>query len=311
MKSINHIRHTRKFCFYALAWGLAILVLPKTARAQCTLFFTNCPPDITITDCDNSGTEPINWPLPLVGSTGGCENFYLIQTLGPAPGTVVASPGVYTITYVATAINMNNGKKVKASCSFQVHVEADNTPPVFTYCPPDITLYTGNETTANGIWVTPFAEDNCGPVTLFTKIPCNTPLKPGVHLVKYKAVDAAGNAVYCSFTVTVILGFQIMENSTDRFENTSPLAAGSWTTDIVLSPNPFKDRILLSSKNGPASELDVRIFDMQGRERGFQKWKTGANTLQLETSELTPGVFYIKITSTEGAFVRALRGVKM
>ncbi|MBK7939381.1 MAG: HYR domain-containing protein [Lewinellaceae bacterium] len=309
MKYKNHVREARLFAFCLLSWCL----FSGTLSAQCNVYFSYCPGDITITDCDNSGFETINWPTPIAATTGGCINFNIQQTSGPAPGSVVASPGTYTVTYAASAVDMATGKKAKAGCTITIHLMSDNTPPVFTFCPPDITLYTGNDPTAPGIWSTPIVEDNCGEnVTVKTKTPCNTDFGPGVHVVTYKAVDASGNAVYCTFTVTVIQGFQKAPEAQHPLAGhiTAP-GTGPYPIDITLSPNPFRGQFSLYAQRDPETDLEVSILDVQGRQVRLQTWQAGTNSLYLNTEDLNPGVFYIKITTSEGVFVNALRGVKM
>jgi hypothetical protein len=308
----NHARHTALPGVCLLIWCCCTF-LPGVLSAQCNVYFSFCPGDITVTDCDNSGYEAINWPEPIAATTGGCMNFNIQQTSGPAPGTLVASPGTYTITYAASAVDIATGKKSKAGCTITVHLESDNTPPVFTYCPPDITLYTGNELTATGQWSTPVATDNCSEnVTVKTKTPCNTAFKPGIHYVEYKAVDAAGNAVWCIFTVTVIPGFpKPAANRNEADGSTTVHGTEVYPFDITLTPNPFRDQMALHTSQVPEKDLDVRVFDMQGRQVGQKQWPAGAFSIRLSTEDMGPGVFYIKISTAEGAFISTIRGVKL
>jgi len=313
MKYKYHVPKFRFWGYCLLIWCCNLPMFSTAVSAQCNVFFSHCPGDITISDCDGAGFVPLTWPTPIAATTGGCVNFNIAQTSGPAPGTIVPAPGVYTVTYAASATDMGTGKVSKAGCTITIHVEADNTPPVFTFCPPNITLYTGNESSVPGTWSIPVVEDNCGSnIKVTTKIPCNTKLRPGVHTIVYKAVDASGNVTYCSFTVTVLPGFPRMEGRNDT-EGQGHLITNSGLspTDFRCSPNPFQDHLALFSNQKQNMELSVRIFDAQGRLVALQPWRTGANTLRINTESFNPGVFYITITSPEGAIVSALRGIKM
>ncbi|MEZ4965003.1 MAG: HYR domain-containing protein [Saprospiraceae bacterium] len=302
MKYIRFIRLARPLSICLLGW----LSGSGTLKAQCYVYFSYCPGDITITDCDDSGYEAIDWPMPVAATYGGCTNFNIQQVSGPAPGTLVASPGIYTVSYTATAVDMATGKKSKAGCTITIHLEQDNTPPMFTYCPPDITLYTGNGLTAPGLWSTPIAEDNCGEVTVKTKTPCNTELSPGVHQIIYKAVDAAGNVSYCVFNVTVIQGFQKPAVYSDQANDRGT----DEQTAILLAPNPFRDQFVLVRQEFETA-LNISVFDTRGCQVMVQQWPAEAGTAVLNSGDLTPGVYHIKVSTPDGAFVSALRGIKM
>lgn len=312
------MRYTNLFCSN-LKWGIGLWVLVFSAggalrlSAQCSVYFSYCPERVTVVDCNNSGDEALNWPMPIAATLGGCSDFLLLQTAGPLPGTVVSAPGTYSITYTAYAIDVVDRKrKVSASCTFEVQVVADNTPPVFDNCPPNITLYTGSELTANATWTEPTVSDNCGRVIL-TKpnIRCNTALKPGVYWVTYTAVDASGNYVSCIFSITVLPGFMTPGNDRSFTEEQDTTKGNLFDYDVLLLPNPFNDGLSLNTEKAWDTDLKVELYDIQGKLMLTQKWPAQTNQTVLNTSSLIPGIYLVKIVSFDGTFRSVLRGVKL
>lgn len=310
--------------YFNLKWSICLWVLTFSTgsalqlSAQCEVYFSYCPDrGVTVVDCDNSGSEPINWPMPIAATLGGCTDFVMNQTGGPLLGSLVGGPASYLITYTAYATDIvSRERKVSATCSFSVTVLPDNAPPVFDNCPPNITIYTGSATTANATWTEPTVSDNCGRV-IRTKpnIPCNTPLGPGVYWVTYSAVDQSGNYAYCTFSITVIPGFvqpgsdsMFPEDKSTERNNTVDNPASN---DVMLLPNPFRDGLSLNSANAWDTDLNVELFDIQGQLMLTQNWPAQTNQTVLNTGNLIPGIYLVKIVSSDGAFRTVLRGVKL
>jgi hypothetical protein len=320
----NFIRRMHALGIPLFFCGPAFLLLPFTAAAQCTVFFSQCPEETVLIDCDASGSEELVWPQPIAATTGGCTNFVMTQTSGPALGTTVPL-GTYVIEYKASAFDITTGKPSKAACKFTVTVVADTEPPVFTTCPPDITLYTGTGSSAIGLWPEPIVTDNCGGrIEVETKIPCNSELKIGVHDITYKAVDASGNIAYCHFTVTVLPGFmKPAAQEETSWQSTVGLSPGakprtvlpadskSLPSDIFLMPNPFKDRLVINADQPFESDMMVQSFDLQGRMLQTQTWPAHTDQVILHAEQIIPGIILIKIVSSDGAFIKVLRGVKL
>ena len=81
----------------------------------------------------------------------------------------------------------------------------DNTPPILSACPADITLNAiGGACGSNYFWTAPTATDNCdvSPTVTGSHAP-GAFFNVGVDTVVYIATDMAGNADTCSFMVTV------------------------------------------------------------------------------------------------------------
>ncbi|MFN7326670.1 MAG: HYR domain-containing protein, partial [Chitinophagales bacterium] len=112
------------------------------------------------------------------------------------------SAGSYTVT-------VTDGVGCTASISETVTSVEDETAPVFTACPTDITLYTEvDQCCASVVLTAPAALDECGTVVVtqtagFTSGQC---FELGENTVVFTAVDLAGNSTECSFSITVVDG---------------------------------------------------------------------------------------------------------
>src|SRR5690606_28768995 len=89
------------------------------------------------------------------------------------------------------------------TCSFNVTV-VDNSKPVFTSCPTDITLGADGLCEAIVNWTEPVATDNCAGVSTSRSHAPGSVFPLGTTTVTYTATDAAGNIETCSFDVKVI-----------------------------------------------------------------------------------------------------------
>jgi HYR domain/Lectin C-type domain/Secretion system C-terminal sorting domain len=166
--------------------------------------FAGCPTTINLTTtgvCANA-----SWTAPT--ATDNCGMPTVAQLLGGANGSCF-NVGTTLVKYMATDAKGNT-----AICAFNVVVTkvvvdpcaTDVTAPVFTNCPANIV----KTPTAAGScwtisWTAPTATDNCGVPTI-TQIagPTNgSCLAPGTYTVTYRATDAKGNYVHCTFTITV------------------------------------------------------------------------------------------------------------
>jgi HYR domain len=168
---------------------------------------TGCPSDITVytgsgaTTCDATAS----WTAPT--ASDNCPGVSLGSNHNPGDTFPV---GPTTVTYTAT-----DGAGNTATCSFTVTV-VDNTDPVISGCPSNITVYTGSGATtcdATASWTAPTASDNCPGVSLGSNHNPGDTFPLGPTTVTYTATDGAGNTATCSFTVTVV-------------DNTNPVIAG-------------------------------------------------------------------------------------
>lgn len=156
-----------------------------------------CPEDVAVDNDPGTCSAVVSYPLPT--ATDDCGDVTLELIEGLASGSAFDA-GITTVTYEATDISGNT-----ATCSFTVTV-TDTEAPVFE-CPADVTLDNdANECGAVFTFDLPAATDNCDEtvtVTQTTGPASGSQLPLGETLFEFEAVDAAGNAATCSYTVTL------------------------------------------------------------------------------------------------------------
>lgn len=152
-----------------------------------------CPANITVNADPGQCTKKVSWPTPVV--TDNCTA--LTPTSVPASGS--AFP-IGKTTVVVTALD-NHGNK--STCSFDVIVN-DAQPPVITACPANITVNADPGQCSKVVtWNPPSASDNCAVKSLTADRPSGSSFPVGKTMVKYTALDNAGNNATCSFEVLV------------------------------------------------------------------------------------------------------------
>ena len=130
-------------------------------------------------------------------TSDGCSATVTV-TQTPAAGTTVSGAGAMTVTLTA-----NDGNGNIATCSFTVN-KVDDTPPVFTFVPGNVTVQCNSIPTNPG---TPTATDACGAVTITYNGPTVIPgscsdARTIIHT--WTATDAGGNTSTATRTVTVV-----------------------------------------------------------------------------------------------------------
>ncbi|MBL0146587.1 MAG: HYR domain-containing protein [Chitinophagaceae bacterium] len=159
-----------------------------TTFAKSPTLCTNTLPDLTyrVTATDACGVASVTQSIPA--------------------GTIIgASQASVPITLTVTDVNGNT-----STCSFTVFF-TDQTPPVISGCPSNITVNTGAGNTAcsqTATWTEPTAMDQCPtPLGAITWTKSHLPgatFPVGTTTVTYTVSDASGNSSTCSFTVTVV-----------------------------------------------------------------------------------------------------------
>lgn len=146
----------------------------------------NCPTDVVINgDAATCGTV-VNYPAPIIA--GMC-------------GDVICTPPAGAFFPIGTT-QVTCTTSLNPSCTFRVTV-VDNTPPVIS-CPANLTLeLPAGQTGVLVNYELPEATDNCLPPTVSCIPPSGSVFAAGVRPVNCAAVDQAGNAVTCAFTVSV------------------------------------------------------------------------------------------------------------
>jgi gliding motility-associated-like protein len=153
-----------------------------------------CPEDIVVPASDGTCEGVATWTPPVMESE--CTTFTTTSNFEPGDTFPVGSTEV--------VYNIVNDRGDTTLCTFLVTIQ-DAELPVFTNCPADTTLFseTGDcEAVYN--WESPVAMDNCGVVELDSTHASGTAFPTGETVVRYTAVDEAGNTQVCEFTVRVI-----------------------------------------------------------------------------------------------------------
>lgn len=133
----------------------------------------------------------VSWSEPT--ATDNCS---AILTSDYNPGDFFAI-GTYTVTYAATDPSGNTTLR-----SFDIEVTNPHKP-VFTSCPIDTVLYTGQDNCEIAVnWDEPVAE-GCG-INVSQSHKPGDMFAIGAHEVNYTATDVSGNMVSCIFQVVVL-----------------------------------------------------------------------------------------------------------
>ncbi|MBK9727243.1 MAG: HYR domain-containing protein [Saprospiraceae bacterium] len=156
---------------------------------QCPLNFSACP---------SSSTDPsiTGMPVAFPGSPK-CKTPLLSFT-----DEVIQNTDCYkeiNRTWTATDPVFAN---LKASCIQKIILE-DKQAPVFTFCPPNITVQSNDDCIAEVNWNNPIATDGCGSVNYTASIPNGSRLQLGITTIHIIATDVCGNTAECEFTITV------------------------------------------------------------------------------------------------------------
>ncbi|MGC9355726.1 MAG: HYR domain-containing protein, partial [Mariniphaga sp.] len=153
----------------------------------------------------NSGDHSVEWTFSDPLNPGAENEVSMDITLNAIDCSLVGNQleNKVTIwsTYYNDADNSNN------EFTLLTDVE-DNTPPVISDCPPDITVYSEDGNPLNCaqavIWTEPTASDNCELSGFTSNMEPGDEFPLGETTVTYTATDASGNSSTCSFKVTVI-----------------------------------------------------------------------------------------------------------
>jgi hypothetical protein len=147
-----------------------------------------CPPDM-VAECSGNGEATVSYTAT---ATDNCGNATVVCT--PASGSVF-SLGETTVNCTAT-----DGAQNQSRCSFKVTVR-DTTPPQII-CPINTQVAPAGP---NGtpVQFTPNASDSCGLGSVVCTPPSGSTFPLGTTTVTCSAVDGAGQARSCTFTITV------------------------------------------------------------------------------------------------------------
>ncbi|TAF34720.1 MAG: HYR domain-containing protein, partial [Cytophagales bacterium] len=190
------------------SWGLRFTVPGLGGCTVSTNTFTmsivNNPPTFT---CPATVVLPLNATcnatIPnLLGALAQNDDCTpaasLVLSQSPAAGTSVSGSGTTNVT-----ITVTDGAGLSTSCIVAV-VRQDNTLPVITVCPPNVSINTDascNIVLPNYVPATT-ATDNCGVVVTQSPVAGTVINGTGVTVITMTATDPSGNATTCTFNVT-------------------------------------------------------------------------------------------------------------
>ncbi len=175
-------------------------------RDEIAPVITSCPSNITISTTTLC-SRVVTWVVPI--ATDNCSVYSFTST---HPSGTTFPKGTTTVVYTARDLEGN-----VSTCSFNVNV-VDNTAPVITGCPSNVTVAANGSCKANASWTAPIATDNCPNVALTSSHSSNSLFNLGTTVVTYTATDESNNVSTCSFNVIVV-------------DQTAPVIAGC--SDIV------------------------------------------------------------------------------
>jgi hypothetical protein len=268
---------------------LCLNIVPLFLHSQCSVSFSSCPTGVvTILDCDKSGDEPINWPIIIANPSGNCAGFNLLKVGGPVQGSPVPI-GTYQVAYQAQGLDGNQQVISTSNCVFSVSIIPDNQAPIFSYCPPNITVYGKDDGMGNCntqvFWPTPISSDNCGQTTLSTtpsSKPCGDSFNNGTSTVTYISTDASGNSATCSFTVTVICQVKTTEKNA--------------VLDYVrILPNPNSGVFNVEIPIPADASMLFRLIDPSSRLMMEKIAEEGKSVQALDASTLPSGLYFLQI----------------
>ncbi len=155
-----------------------------------------CPPDYQ--ECPGSSTDPAVTGLPVIEkSSPACKT-----PLFTYNDRFIESSNCKTIIE-RTWLTVDPDNPGLFSLCPQMITIKDLVPPVITFCPPNITVQSQSDCTANVSWPAPTASDNCGQVIINTSVPSGWKFNLGYSAVTVTATDACGNSASCEFLVFV------------------------------------------------------------------------------------------------------------
>ncbi|HRJ31456.1 MAG TPA: HYR domain-containing protein [Cyclobacteriaceae bacterium] len=177
----------------------ALDIYNNSATCVFTVTITdNIPPVINgtlnnLTYSANADCKAIaTWTPPT--ATDNCSVSSLVSSHFPGQEFNVGST---VVTYTA-----RDGSNNVTNRTFTVTV-VDNTAPVITNCPSNITLPLVSGCSRSVSWTPPSASDNCGVASFTSTALPGAIFSSGITTVTYTAVDINNNSTTCVFTVTI------------------------------------------------------------------------------------------------------------
>ena len=159
-----------------------------------------CPPNYTA--CPAASTSPTLTGYATAYNNGANCSATPTVTYSDQVIATGTCAGAQTISRTWTATDINSG--LNSTCVQTISL-IDNTPPVLTNVPADITV-TGVGAGCNVpvTWLEPTATDNCTILSSGCQYVNGSVFSEGVYTAIYTATDNCGNSTNASFTITVL-----------------------------------------------------------------------------------------------------------
>lgn len=155
-----------------------------------------CPADFV--GCPSASVEPSTTGM----ATATPGDVHCAQPLISYKDSIVKYINCYLeVLRTWTATDPQNAS-LTSSCIQRVILK-DDAPPSITICPPNVTVQSNDDCSAEVSWIDPVAIDLCGTPVVTTSVQSGYRFPLGVSGVVVIATDACGNTAKCEFLVTV------------------------------------------------------------------------------------------------------------
>ena len=204
--TIMHAFHSFTFGIKtAILCGSAVLLsgnlsAQNMTNSGCTVTANTVMTPMTVTDCDHSENEFVDWTEPTATATGACGPITTIQTAGPTRMTE-AIIGQFEVVYTFMAVDKTTMKVVQTSTKTTLTVLAnDTTPPVIG----PLAAQNAADKKVPNLAAILAVSDNCtaNKDLKITQIPAAGTDLTAETTVKITVTDQAGNEAQTSVSVT-------------------------------------------------------------------------------------------------------------
>ncbi|MBR1626386.1 MAG: Omp28-related outer membrane protein [Bacteroidales bacterium] len=137
--------------------------------------------------------------------------------------------------------------------------------------------------------------------------------KDGIDGGQYKIVSPNKNVIVSNTSLKGIGAGEMADFKIIGFEEVGLNEANGNIFQSMIYPNPAKDVATLNINMGQSDNAVINVVDLMGREvmnLGQQNLKSGENILQINTSELANGIYYVRIITNNGMVTNKLNVVK-
>ena len=311
---------------FGLTYGAAFTSFSPFAVGSCDAFYANSPPSVSLTAPTDNAVAITNLTLSATASDANGSvsrvNFYTVQNssrIGTTVRTLIGSDDTAPYSYDWT--NIVGGKYTiqaegvddcgASTFSSTASVNILETFSVLLTSPSGIRTFVPGSSLTLAASVSSFTsrtvvkvefydgniklgEDLTAPYTyLWSNIPA------GIHAILAKAIDNTGAA--WSSGIYLITGTETVSGNVLQTVNT---ARHDWLLEV--SPNPTHQQVTIHTVVPEEGIYRFNLMDMMGRVL-FTKNTTlvkGENAETLNVSNLSRGVYFIRLTDTKSSEIK-------